>query len=115
MAIPLPVNKLSDLLRLELAMCGYTEAMTFSLVCNLLVCEGTFSVRQATIARNATQHAICLGTRTRTSPSCNPCMFFSTQCSRDEAFKWLRTEDPGNVAVTIANPATMEFQVCAPE
>ncbi len=28
----LEINKLSDLLRLELAMCGYTEALTFTLV-----------------------------------------------------------------------------------
>ena len=30
--IQLPINKLSDLLRVELAQAGYTEALTFALV-----------------------------------------------------------------------------------
>jgi phenylalanyl-tRNA synthetase beta chain len=34
-------------------------------------------------------------------------------CSRDEAFKFLRREDRGS-AVHIANPQTLEFQVCRP-
>jgi phenylalanyl-tRNA synthetase beta chain len=34
-------------------------------------------------------------------------------CSRDEAFKFLRREDRGT-AVVIANPQTVEFQVCRP-
>ena len=29
----LPINKLSDLLRREVALAGYTEALTFALVC----------------------------------------------------------------------------------
>ena len=60
-----PINKLSDLLRQELASAGYTELLTFSL------------------------------------------------CSRDEAFKSLRRQD-SDVAVCIANPQTVEFQVCRP-
>eukprot|EP00123_Amoebidium_parasiticum_P000875 comp11790_c0_seq1/m.6396 comp11790_c0_seq1/g.6396 ORF comp11790_c0_seq1/g.6396 comp11790_c0_seq1/m.6396 type:complete len:591 (-) comp11790_c0_seq1:247-2019(-) len=61
---PFPLNKLTDQLRLEMAMAGYTETLTFSL------------------------------------------------CSLDEAFKDLRTTNPGTVAVTLANPATLEFQMC---
>lgn len=60
-----PVNKLTHLLRMELASAGYTEMLTFSL------------------------------------------------CSRDEAFKNLQRVD-ADVAVHIANPQTVEFQVCRP-
>ena len=60
-----PVNKLTHLLRLEIANAGYTEILTFSL------------------------------------------------CSKEEAFKQLGREDT-NVAVHIANPQTIEFQVCRP-
>merc|ERR1719198_335832 len=33
-------------------------------------------------------------------------------CSHEEAFKYMRREDDGNSAVVIANPKTIEFQVC---
>ena len=59
-----PLSKITDLMRLELAMMGFTEALTFAL------------------------------------------------CSHDEAFKYLRREDDGKQAVVIANPKTIEFQVC---
>jgi len=59
-----PLSKLTDLMRLELAQAGYTEAMTFAL------------------------------------------------CSKDEAFKYMRRVDDGKTAAVIANPKTIEFQVC---
>ena len=59
-----PISRLTDLMRLELAMAGFTEALTFAL------------------------------------------------CSHDEAFKYMRREDDGKSAVVIANPKTIEFQVC---
>jgi hypothetical protein len=95
-AIPLPINKLTDLLRLELAMCGYTEALTLSLVC----CASA-DLTMSHIQRGAGSPLDQISVATSLP-----------QCSLDEAFKWLRMENPGNVAVTIANPATMEFQVC---
>ncbi|KAJ1940122.1 phenylalanine--tRNA ligase subunit beta [Kickxella alabastrina] len=60
----LPLNKLTDLVRKEMAMAGWTEALTLSL------------------------------------------------CSHDESFKFLRRTDPGTEAVVLANPMTIEFQVC---
>lgn len=60
-----PVNKLSQLLRLEIVGAGYVEALTFSL------------------------------------------------CSRDEAFKHLGRKD-NEIGVHVANPQTMEFQLCRP-
>ena len=59
-----PLSRLTDLMRLELAQAGYTEALTFAL------------------------------------------------CSHDEAFKNMRRVDTGEQAVVIANPKTIEFQVC---
>ncbi|KAJ1964666.1 phenylalanine--tRNA ligase subunit beta [Dipsacomyces acuminosporus] len=59
-----PLNKLSDLIRKEIAMAGWTEALTLSL------------------------------------------------CSHDENFKFLRREDKGDEAVVLANPKTIEYQVC---
>lgn len=64
-ATQVPVNKLTHLLRLEIANAGYMEVLTFSL------------------------------------------------CSRDEAFKFLNREDK-NIAVHVANPQTMEFQIVRP-
>lgn len=40
-------------------------------------------------------------------------MLTFSMCSRDEAFRFLRREDRGD-AVHIANPQTLEFQVCRP-
>ncbi|KJE94828.1 phenylalanyl-tRNA synthetase [Capsaspora owczarzaki ATCC 30864] len=59
----LPVNKLTDLLRLEMAMAGFTEVLTFSL------------------------------------------------CSHAENFSNMRHQDD-NSAVVLANPQSVEFQVC---
>ncbi|KAJ2612195.1 phenylalanine--tRNA ligase subunit beta [Coemansia sp. RSA 1365] len=61
---PLPLNKLSDIVRREMAMAGWTEALTLSL------------------------------------------------CSHDENFKYLRRADNGREAVLLANPQTIENQVC---
>lgn len=61
---PLPLNKLADLVRKEIALAGWTEALTLSL------------------------------------------------CSHDENFKYLRRSDSGKEAVMLANPKTIEYQVC---
>lgn len=62
----LPINKITDLLRIECAMAGFTEALSFSL------------------------------------------------CSHDEYFKYMKKEDKGDVAVVLANPATVMFQIVRP-
>ena len=38
-------------------------------------------------------------------------MFLHSQCSHEENFEWLNRKDTGDVAVRIANPKTLEFQV----
>lgn len=63
MGKPLPVNKLSDALRIELAMAGFTEVMPLIL------------------------------------------------CSRSENFERLRRPDDEKLAVQLANPKTIEYQV----
>ncbi|KAL1405165.1 phenylalanine--tRNA ligase subunit beta [Vanrija albida] len=60
---PLPINKLSDILRKECAQAGWTEALPYIL------------------------------------------------CSHDENFGWLNRKDPGNLAISLANPKSIEFQV----
>ncbi|OMJ27554.1 Phenylalanine-tRNA ligase beta subunit [Smittium culicis] len=63
-AKPTPVNKLTNLLRKEIAYAGWTEVLSLSL------------------------------------------------CSHDESFKLLQRVDNGNEAVVLANPKTVEYQVC---
>lgn len=58
-----PLNKLSDLLRREVALAGFTEVLTFSL------------------------------------------------CSHAENYSMLKKVDPGNDAVVLSNPKTIEFEV----
>lgn len=58
-----PLNKLTDLLRREVALTGFSEVLTFSL------------------------------------------------CSHAENFAHLKREDPGNEAVVLSNPKTLEFEV----
>lgn len=58
-----PLNKLTDLLRREVALTGFTEVLTFSL------------------------------------------------CSHDENYAWLKKVDPGQEAIVLANPKTIEFEV----
>ncbi|ORZ35489.1 hypothetical protein BCR44DRAFT_1434332 [Catenaria anguillulae PL171] len=60
---PLPINKLSDLIRRELALSGFTEVLPLTL------------------------------------------------CSTDENYAYLRRPNPGNEAVVLANPKTIEYQV----
>lgn len=60
----LPLNQLTELLRLECAMAGFTEILTWALI------------------------------------------------SKAENFENLRRVDTGEEAVTIGNPATVEFEVC---
>ncbi|KAJ2851223.1 phenylalanine--tRNA ligase subunit beta [Coemansia brasiliensis] len=61
---PLPINKLTDIVRREMAMAGWTEVLTLSL------------------------------------------------CAHDENFKFLRREDKGDEVVVLANPETLENQIC---
>ncbi|EKX52357.1 hypothetical protein GUITHDRAFT_84815 [Guillardia theta CCMP2712] len=61
-----PMNKLSDLLRGEIAQAGFTEILTFGL------------------------------------------------CSHAEAFEKLNRPDDGKTAVVLANPKTLEFEICRP-
>ncbi|OLY85532.1 Phenylalanine-tRNA ligase beta subunit [Smittium mucronatum] len=63
-AKPTPVNKLTNLMRKEIAFAGWTEVLSLSL------------------------------------------------CSHDESFKFLQRVDNGNEAVVLANPKTIEYQVC---
>ncbi|KAI9178888.1 phenylalanine--tRNA ligase subunit beta [Blastocladiella emersonii ATCC 22665] len=60
---PLPINKLSDLVRRELALSGFSEVLPLTL------------------------------------------------CSSDENYAYLRRADPGDEAVVLANPKTVEYQV----
>lgn len=60
---PLPINKLSDQVRREVALAGFSEVLTFTL------------------------------------------------CSMAENYAHLRKADPGNEAVVIGNPKTMDFEV----
>jgi phenylalanyl-tRNA synthetase beta chain len=62
-AAPYPLNKLTDLLRREVALTGFTEVLTFSL------------------------------------------------CSHAENYSMLNKVDPGNEAVVLSNPKTIEFEV----
>mmetsp|Transcript_28727 Transcript_28727/g.45047 ORF Transcript_28727/g.45047 Transcript_28727/m.45047 type:complete len:618 (+) Transcript_28727:338-2191(+) len=62
----LPLNKMSDLLRGEIAQAGFTEILTFGL------------------------------------------------CSHAEAFEKLNRVDDGKTAVVLANPKTLEFEICRP-
>lgn len=62
----LPLNKISDLLRGEIAQAGFTEILTFGL------------------------------------------------CSHAEAFAKLNRPDDGTTAVTLANPKTLDFEICRP-
>ncbi|CDZ98765.1 phenylalanyl-trna synthetase subunit beta [Phaffia rhodozyma] len=62
-ARPLPINKLSDLIRKECAMAGWTEVLPYIL------------------------------------------------CAHDENFAWLNQKDPGNYAISLSNPKTVEYQI----
>jgi phenylalanyl-tRNA synthetase beta chain len=61
-ASPMPLNKLSDLIRKEIALVGFTEVLTLTL------------------------------------------------CSKEENYDWLLRIDPGNEAVVLENPKTIEYQ-----
>ncbi|KFA63512.1 hypothetical protein S40285_00368 [Stachybotrys chlorohalonatus IBT 40285] len=63
-AAPLQINKLSDIVRTEAAMAGWSEVMPLIL------------------------------------------------CSHDENFAWLNRKDDGTTVVRLANPKTLEYQVC---
>lgn len=63
LAAPFPLNKLTDALRAEVALLGFTEIATLTL------------------------------------------------CSHDENYAFLNKEDPGNEAVVLANPKTIEYQL----
>lgn len=62
-AQPLPISRLTDVIRREWAMAGWVEALPFIL------------------------------------------------CSHDENFSFMNRRDPGSLAVKIANPKTLEFQI----
>ena len=120
----LPINQLTELLRQECAMAGYTEILTWYE-------RWAFQLR--------------LGQRTssisyRAPPSLSPCSLSSFHlvigtaflppfppplklllppppplralCSKAENFDYLRNPDDGKTAVEIGNPATFEFEVC---
>ena len=80
-AQPLPISRLCDVIRREWGMAGWVEVLPLILVCPLL------SVRS----------------QERRLPV--------AQCSHEENFALLNRPDPGTLAVRIANPKTLEFQV----
>ena len=80
---PLPVSKLSDLLRLECSLAGWVEVLPLILVRFLLKFTCSFHLT----------------------------LFFLTQCSHDENFAWMNRVDDGTTAVKLANPKALEYQV----
>jgi len=78
------LNKVSDQLRYEIARCGFTEGLTFSLV------------------------YIIISLRHLPKYGCNNLFM---QCSRDDVADKMRSKDILKDAVKISNPKTMEFQV----
>lgn len=87
-ARPLPINKLADIVRKECAMAGWVEVLPYILV--------------SAIVRSSTPQGGSLS---------DPGLSRFLQCSHDENFAWLNRKDPGNYAVTLANPKTVEYQV----
>lgn len=55
----LPVNKLTDLLRLELAAAGFTEVLTFALVCTVKCFISQFSWTYSLCLKSAAGQFIC--------------------------------------------------------
>ena len=76
------LNKLTDLLRIELAHSGYTEALTFTLVIIKLQKGQHFLVN-----------------------------FFHLKCSREDVADKLGKKIESVPAVHISNPKTIDFQV----
>jgi phenylalanyl-tRNA synthetase beta chain len=83
-AQPLPINKLSDIMRRECAMAGWVEALPLILV------------RIYNSARDC-----CFEKKS------NPLW----QCSKEENFKFLNRVDDGETAVELENPKTIEYQI----
>lgn len=86
-AAPFVINKLSDMIRKEVALAGFSEVLPLILV-------------------------RCISITSIYGRSTNNFFFilFFTQCSHDENFGFLRKKDD-NSAVLLANPKTVEYQV----
>lgn len=117
----LPINKLSDALRQELARAGYDEVRVCVCVISqvhlissprgcMCVCDFKCSTQVACVARGAANLNPLLHHHTRRPPRA-PQTLTMALCSSDDNFKHMLLEDPGNVAVTLANPKTEEFQI----
>lgn len=87
--LQLPLNKLTDQLRVELAQAGFTEALTFSLVCF----KRFFHTLKHYLSMHSNLRSIIL------------------QCSRDDVADKLGYKIENVPAVHISNPKTLEFQV----
>lgn len=80
-AKPFPINKLSDILRRLCSEASWTEVLPLILV---RPCGSPVRIP-----------------RSRSHP----------QCSHDENFEFLNRKDPGDLAVVLANPKTIEYQI----
>lgn len=88
--LQLPLNKLTDHIRVELAQAGFTEALTFSLVCFTKVfftLENIFDISRFNLR------------------------LIISQCSREDVADKLGYKIENVPAVHISNPKTLEFQV----
>lgn len=85
---PLPVNKLTDVLRRLCSEASWTEVLPLILV----------------------RGALCPFPRPY-AVSADPSLPTLEQCSHDENYKFLNRVDPGNEAVVLANPKTIEYQI----
>jgi phenylalanyl-tRNA synthetase beta chain len=77
------LNRLTDLLRIELAQCGYTEALTFTLVIFLIIMKNKITFDSLKVFK----------------------------CSREDVADKLRKNIESIQAVHISNPKTLDFQV----
>lgn len=92
----LPINKLTDQLRREVAAAGFNEALTFALV----------SPPAAAAEGRLRPHP-----HTSLIPPTPPPTF--PQCALGDGFEFLRRPNDGRTAVIIDNPKTKDFEVGA--
>lgn len=122
-----PINKLSDLLRQEIAAAGFTEVLTFALVSDLTSANRWYCSNQHLLGWRRHYYIFYWGDEDRSlikayfiSTLYNVldvpffmCLwvFFFKQCSRDDVADKLGKNIKNVNAVHIANPKTLEFQV----
>ena len=129
----LPINQLTELLRQECAMAGYTEILTWyeRWVFRLRLGQSASSISHGALPSlcPCLLSSLPLVTGMAIHPPSPPPLklllpppsaqtlppstpYLRALCSKAENFDYLRNPDDGKTAVEIGNPATFEFEVC---